>query len=82
MAENEEYYTVREVMEILKRSKSGVLAYINGGLLKARKLRPDAPNSKLLILKSDLEEFIKNGVPAGYYQKLYPRPHKREKAAK
>ena len=70
------YYTVREVMQILKRSKSAVLAYINAGLLKARKLRPDALNSKMIIKRSDLEDFINNGVPAGYYQKLYPRPHK------
>ena len=75
----EEYYTVNDVMKILKRSRPTVLAYISAGLLKARRLRPDAKNSKLLITESDLKEFINNGVPAGYYQKLYPRPHKRDK---
>ena len=74
----EEYYTVNDVMKILKRSRPTVLAYISAGLLKARRLRPDAKNSKLLITESDLKEFINNGVPAGYYQKLYPRPHKRD----
>lgn len=77
MAEIEKYYNIREVMAILGRSKSTVLAYIHGGLLKARKLRPDAPKSKFLISESDLKEFIDAGeVPAGYYQNLYPRPHK------
>ena len=75
----EEYYTVNDVMKILKRSRPTVLAYIRAGLLRARRLRPDAKNSKLLITESDLKEFINNGVPAGYYQKLYPRPHKRDK---
>ena len=78
----EEYYSVSDVMKLLKRSRSCIYAYINGGLLKARKLTPDARNSKMLILKSDLDEFINNGVPAGYYQKLYPRPHRVKKNAK
>lgn len=80
MAELEKYYTVSEAMEILKRSKATVLAYIRSGLLPARKLKPDAPNSKFIISEKDLKAFIENGVPAGYYQKLYPRPHKKDKA--
>lgn len=75
MDELEEYYTVRDVMRILKRSRSTVFAYIYGGLLKARKLK-NGKTSKLLITKDDLESFIKNGVPAGYYQNTFPRPHK------
>ena len=82
MAELEKYYTVREVMAILKRSRQTIFAYINGGLLKARKLRPNSKTSKYLITESDLKEFIDNGVPAGYYQNLYPRPHKGEKTRK
>lgn len=77
MGEIEKYYSVREVMEILGRSNATVRAYINAGLLKARKLKPDAKNSKFVIAESDLKEFIENGAPAGYYQELYPRPHKR-----
>lgn len=79
MAEFEKYYSVRDVMSILNRSRPTVMAYINGGLLPARKLRPDKKNSKLIILESDLKAFIDAGeVPKGYYQKLYPRPHKNE----
>lgn len=76
----EKYYTVREVMEILGRSKPTVLAYIHGGLLKARKLNPTATgNSKFIISESDLKEFIEAGeVPRGYYQNLYPRPHRKK----
>jgi hypothetical protein len=76
-------YTVREAAAVLNRSKQTVMAYIHGGLLKARKLKPDAANSKFVITESDLRDFI-NGqldedgnAPRGYYQKLYPRPHKR-----
>lgn len=80
MAEIEKYYSVREVMQILGRSKATVLAYIHGGLLKARKLRPDAPKSKFVISESDLKGFIDAGeVPRGYYQNLYPRPNKNER---
>ena len=78
MSEIEKYYSVREVMEILNRSRPTVMAYINGGLLKARKLRPDKENSKYIITETDLKAFIDAGeVPRGYYQNLYPRPHKR-----
>lgn len=79
MVEVEKYYTLRETMEILHRSRPTVLAYIKAGLLKAHKLKPDAKNSKYIIAASDLDAFIKGGVPAGYYQELYPRPHKKKK---
>lgn len=69
----EKHYSVREVMEITGRSKATVLAYIRSGLLKAHKLKPDAPNSKFIIAESDLKQFIEQGVPAGYYEQLYPR---------
>lgn len=75
----EEVYTLRETMAILNRSKATVLAYIHGGLLKAHKMTDGGRTSKFLISKSDLEDFERRGVPAGYYQKLYPRPHKGEK---
>lgn len=79
MAEVEKYYSVREVMEILGRSNATVRAYIKAGLLPARKLRPNAKNSKFVIAESDLKAFIDAGeVPRGYYQATYPRPHKRE----
>ena len=75
----EKYYSVQDVMKILGRSRSAVMAYINGGLLKARKLRPGAKTSKLIITESDLKEFVEAGeVPRGYYQNLYPRPHRTE----
>lgn len=74
----EKLYTVREAAAILKRSRQTIFAYINGGLLPARKLKPGASNSKFVITESDLKAFIENGVPAGYYQKLYPRPHRRK----
>ena len=75
----EKYYTVSEVVKILKRSRPTVYAYIRSGLLKARQLSPEVGhNSKLLITESDLQEFVSAGVPKGYYQKLYPRPHKGE----
>lgn len=77
MSEIEKLYSVREVMAILGRSNATVRAYINAGLLPARKLRPDAKNSKFVITETDLKTFIENGAPAGYYQELYPRPHKR-----
>ena len=79
MAELEKYYSVREVMEILGRSNATVRAYIRAGLLPARKLRPNAKNSKFVIAESDLKAFIDAGeVPRGYYQATYPRPHKRK----
>lgn len=81
MAELEKYYSVREAMEILHRSRPAVFNYIRAGLLKASKLKPDAKNSKYIIAESDLKDFIAAGVPAGYYQELYPRPHKDDQAA-
>lgn len=77
MAEFEKLYSVREVMDILGRSNATVRAYIHGGLLPARKLKPDAKNSKFVITESDLKTFIDNGVPSGYYENLYPR-HKED----
>ena len=80
MADIEKYYSVTDVMNILHHSRPTVMAYIHGGLLKARKLRPDAKNSKFIIAETDLKAFIDNGVTPGYYQALYPRPHKSEHA--
>ena len=83
MANFEKYYSIREAMGILHRSRPTVLAYINAGLLKAHKLKPDAANSKFIISETDLKSFIENNLdengnaPAGYYQELYPRPHKK-----
>ena len=74
----ENYYTVRQAAEKLQRSRQTILAYIHGGLLPAHKLT-DAPNSKFIIAESDIEALIKKGVPDGYYQALYPRPHKRDR---
>lgn len=81
MKEIENYYSLGEVSEILHRSRATIRAYIASGLLKAHKLKPGAKNSKFIIAESDLKEFLnnsfKNGkAPAGYYQELYPRPHK------
>ena len=78
----ERFYTVREAAEILKRSRQTIFAYINGGLLPARKLKPDAANSKFIIAESDLKAFIENGVPRGSYQATYPRPHKKDNVEK
>ncbi len=72
----EKYYSLKEAGEILSRSSSTIRAYIKSGQLKARKLTPDAPNSKYIIAETDLEEFVKVGAKPGYYQELYPRPHK------
>lgn len=82
MAEFEKLYTIRETMEILGRSKATILAYIHSGLLKARKFKPGSRTSKFVITETDLKAFINNELdengkaPAGYYQVLYPRPHK------
>ena len=79
MGDLEKYYSVREVMEILGRSNATIRAYIKAGLLPARKLKPNAKNSKFVIAETDLKAFIDAGeVPRGYYQATYPRPHKRE----
>lgn len=72
----ERYYTIREAGEKLRRSTRTIYAYIRSGQLKATKLTPDAKNSKFLIAESDLVEFMKVGAQPGYYQKLYPRPHR------
>ena len=72
----EKLYTVTQAMELLQRSRPTILAYIHGGLLPASKLKPDGKTSKFLIKESDIERLIENGIPDGYYQKLYPRPHK------
>lgn len=74
----EKYYTVKEVSEKLHRNDRTIYAYIRSGQLKATKLIPGATNSKFLIKESDLAEFMKVGAQPGYYQKLYPRPHKRD----
>lgn len=75
MGELEKLYTVREVCEILHKTRRTIYAYIRSGQLKAH--RPGKKN--FLIAESDLDEFIKNGVQPGYFQALYPRPHKRDK---
>lgn len=86
MPEYKKTYTVREVMAILGRSRMTIYAYIRGGLLKATKRKPDAPNSKIVITENDLNTFINNSLdengkaPRGYYQEIYPRPHKRKHA--
>ena len=78
MGDLEKYYSVREVMEILGRSNATIRAYIKAGLLPARKLKPNAKNSKFVIAETDLKAFIDAGeVPRGYYQATYPRPHKK-----
>lgn len=69
----EKYYTIKEVCEILHKNNRTIYAYIRSGQLKAH--RPGKKN--FLIAESDLTDFIKNGVKPGYYQELYPRPHKR-----
>ena len=71
---NEKYYSVREVCEILGKSNRTIYAYIRGGLLKAS--RPGGENCNYSIAESDLKTFMENGVPSGYYQSIYPRPHK------
>lgn len=72
----ERYYTVREACEKLHRSNRTIYAYIRSGQLKATKIIQGATNSKYIIAESDLAEFMKKGAQPGYYQKLYPRPHR------
>lgn len=76
----EKYYTVKEVSDILHRNSRTIYAYIRSGQLKAANQKPGT-TSKYLIAESDLKEFIAAGVQPGYYQNLYPRPHKRDKVA-
>ena len=71
---NEKYYSVREVCEILGKSNRAIYSYIRAGLLKAT--RPGGENCNYAIAESDLKTFMENGVPSGYYQSIYPRPHK------
>lgn len=75
MADYENTYTVKEVCEILHKNSRTIYAYIRSGQLKA--YRPG--NKSFLITESALNEFMNSGVKAGYYQQLYPRPHKRDK---
>ena len=72
----ERYYTIKEAGEKLHRSSRTLYAYIKSGQLKATKLTPGGSTSKYLIAESDLEAFMKVGAQPGYYQKLYPRPHR------
>ena len=75
MSERETLYTVNEVCEILHKARRTIYAYIRSGQLQAFK-----PGKKsFLIRASDLDDFIKAGVQPGYFQKLYPRPHKGDK---
>lgn len=74
MGDQVKYYTVNEVCEILHKKNRAVYAYIRSGQLKATK-----PGKKsYLIAESDLNDFIAAGVRPGYYQELYPRPHRGE----
>ena len=71
-----EYYNINEVMEQLGRSRATVYAYIKSGLLKAHKLS-EGVRGRYIITREDLRAFVEGpGVPEGYYQNLYPRPHK------
>lgn len=70
----EKYYSVKEVCEILHRDRRTIYAYIRSNQLKAYK--PGKKN--FLIAESDLNDFIKAGVKPGYFQELYPRPHKKD----
>ena len=78
MDERERLYTVKEVCEILHKTRRTIYAYIRSGQLKAH--RPGKKN--FLIAESDLNEFITAGVRPGYFQELYPRPHKRSSTNK
>ena len=74
--DDKEYLTVDEVMEVLHRSRPTVYAYIRSGLLKAYKLAQGS-TGRYLITREDLKAFVEGpGVPAGYYEALYPRKHK------
>lgn len=74
MSDQIRYYTVNEVCEILHRNSRTIYAYIRSGQLPA--YRPGG--RKFLIAEEDLHNFITAGVQPGYYQELYPRPHKRK----
>ncbi len=76
MIDSEKLYTVNEACEILKKTRRTIYAYIRSGQLKAYK----PGNKNFLIAGSDLMAFIKTGVKPGYFQELYPRPHKKDKA--
>lgn len=68
----ERYYTVKEVCGILHRNNKTVYNYIKSGMLKASK----PGNRDYLISESDLNDFIAAGIKPGYFQEMYPRPHK------
>lgn len=74
MLDTEKYYTVKELCEILHKDRRTIYAYIKSKQLKASK----AGGKSYLIAESDLKAFIDKGVEPGYFQKLYPRPHKSE----
>lgn len=76
MIDGEKLYTVNEVCDILHKTRRTIYAYIRSGQLKA--VKPGKKN--FLIAESDLNEFIRAGVEPGYFQKLYPRPHKTDNA--
>lgn len=78
MDDRERLYTIKEVCEILHVKDRTVYAYIRSGQLKAAK--PGRKN--YLVAESDLNAFIAAGVKPGYYQALYPRPHKGDVAQK
>ena len=71
---NEKTYTIPEVCEILHKHKRTIYAYIRSGQLRA--IKPGGKN--FLIYESDLDAFIKAGVRPGYFQAIYPRPHRGE----
>lgn len=69
---NDKTYTIKEVCEILHKHRRTVYAYIRSGQLRA--VKPGGKN--FLIYETDLNAFIKKGVQPGYYQNIYPRPHR------
>lgn len=72
MAEIEKYYTIKEVCDILHKCDRTIYAYIRSGQLKA--VKPG--KKKFLVSETALNDFINSGVQPGYYQNLYPRPHR------
>ena len=65
---SDRYLTVKEVCEILSRSRRTIYAYIRSGQLKA--VKPGGKN--FAIKESDLNEFISNGVRPRYFRETYP----------
>lgn len=72
MAELEKYYTIKECCDILHKCDRTIYAYIRSGQLKA--VKPG--KQKYLVSETALNDFIKAGVQPGYYQSIYPRPHR------